>query len=81
MRGEHADIEGKHGPMVCHRHTLPMKSLCKGRPLNGVLMQERMGGTCLVRYSFRVLVEGAQGCGSWDAVMLVEAINFEKQEM
>ena len=71
MRGEHADIEGKHGPMLCHRHTLPMTSLCKGRPLNDVLIQEIMGGSCLVPYSCRVLVEGAWGCGSWDAEMLV----------
>ena len=81
MRGEHADIEGKHGPMVCHRHTLPMTSLSKGRPLNGVLIQESMGGSCLVPYSCRVLVEGAWGCGSWDEAMLVETSNFEKQEM
>ena len=40
-----------------------------------------MGGSCLVPYSCRVLVEGAWGCGSWDAAMLVETTNFENQEM
>ena len=58
-----------------------MKSLCKGRPLNGVLIQESMGGSYLVPYSCRVLVEGAWGCGSWEAGMLVETTNFENQEM
>ena len=30
MRGEHADIKGKHGAIVCHRHTLPLHRLFMG---------------------------------------------------
>ena len=79
--GSMLTLKASMAPMVCHRHTLPMASLCKGRPLNGVLIQESMGGSCLVTYSCRVLVEGAWGCGSWDAAMLVETTHFKKQEI